>query len=361
MPSTSALAQITRRVAAVRRAGGRIALVDGDVPPVKPGMVLVEVHRSLVSPGSELGGWEAFRDGFRKDASEAPFGYSNAGIVLAVGDGVALPPGTRVAAIGAGYALHADYAVVPANLCFALPDNVDFEEGAYAMLLGTAMHAVRRAEVAIGDFTAVMGLGLLGALTARLLTIAGCRVIGWDTRPERCEIAHRLGVEATVALSTENAVERTNAFTRREGLDVAVWAMSGNADATWEATLDCMKLSADGHRMGRIVVAGHPEFTFRTRPMTNIDVVQAARTGPGYHDPAWEMGAAYPAGIVRWTTRRNIELCLDLVSRGVLPVRKLTTHRVPFTDVEEAIPRILSGEAEVLGVVFQMRGDSRGC
>ena len=110
-------------------------------------MVLVQVHASLVSPGTELGGWQMFSERYKANTEGArekltlrPFGYSSTGIVLDIGKNVKhLTPGDRVACIGAGYALHTDYAVVPQNLCISLPNNVTFNQGAYAMLLATAL------------------------------------------------------------------------------------------------------------------------------------------------------------------------------------------------------------------------------
>ena len=64
----------------------------------------------------------------------------------------------------------ADVAVVPHNLVFALPDALSYEQGAYAMLLATALQAVRRGDVELGSHVVVAGLGLVGQLTARLHT-----------------------------------------------------------------------------------------------------------------------------------------------------------------------------------------------
>lgn len=118
-----------RHVAAVC-GNGHIRLVEQDVPPLVPGAVLVEVHASLVSPGTELGGWHNLRkrrEAPDEDAEPRPFGYANAGVVLAVGDGVdEFCPGDRVSCMGSGYAMHTDYAVVPHNLCVPLPEGVSF-------------------------------------------------------------------------------------------------------------------------------------------------------------------------------------------------------------------------------------------
>ena len=131
------------RKVATRGGDGYIRLIEENMPEIKKGSVLVKVHASLVSPGTELKDWKTYSmKRFNPDPNEkhSVFGYSNAGIVEATGEGVGeFRRGDRVACIGGGYALHSDYAIVPHNLCVALPENVSFEQGSYAMLLATAI------------------------------------------------------------------------------------------------------------------------------------------------------------------------------------------------------------------------------
>ncbi|MBT5815834.1 MAG: hypothetical protein HOI15_16010 [Opitutales bacterium] len=356
-----------RRIVALH-GDGTLKLIEVDMPSLDPGMVLVEVMASLVSPGTELkgpvtrgskaaGGWRALRQlqlNPDSDLKIKPFGYANAGRVLALGAGVTkLEVGQRVASIGAGYAQHSDYSVVPQNMVVPLPKNVKFEQGAYGMLLATAMQAVRRAEPEIGQYTAVAGLGLVGQLTARLFQLSGCYAIGWDTVTERIEQAKRLGIDETALIGSEDEIEKTFSFTNGRGLDTSVIALGGNAEKPAHALEKCMKVSGDGHPMGTMVVVGGAEFPF-TRSLTNMDVRRSSRTGPGYHDKNWERGANYDDVFVRWNTRRNLELCLRLVSEGKIALDELTTHRVAFNEIQEQVAEISKNPDSILGLVFQM-------
>jgi len=346
-----------RQVAAVY-GDGHIRLIQETVPELTPGTVLVQVQASLVSPGTELrGGWRnlaRLRDNPEREAAPRPFGYSNAGIVIEVGEGVKeFQPGERVACVGGGYALHTDYAVVPHNLCVPLPDPITFAQGAYAMLSATGLYALRRGEPEFGEFVAVVGLGLVGQLTAQLYRLAGNYVIGWDTVPLRTTIAKQWGIDATVTPGREDEVAATKHFTRGYGLDAGVLAFGGDGNDAVQKLEKCMKRSPDGHPMGRIVVVGGTKFQYQAT-LSNIDIRRAARTGPGYHDPAWEYGQAYPPVFMRWTTRTNLELCLRLMAEGKLKVDLLTTHTIPLARVDEEISMILADPDAILGVVFVM-------
>ena len=346
-----------KRIVAALMGNGQIGLIEEDIPPVRQGTVLVEVHNSLVSPGSEVGGWRGLKkmnNQFPGDKPK-PRGYSNAGIVLEVGAGVEkFKPGDRVACVGIGYALHTNFALVPHNLCFSLPDNVTFPQGSYALLAGTAIHALRRGDPQFGEYVAVVGLGLVGQLTSMFYQLAGNYVIGWDSIAFRVDIAKKWGIDATAVVGAEDEVASTRAFTNGYGLDTAVFAFGGDGNSAIEKIETCLKRSPDGHLMGRIVVVGNTSFTYPLT-LTNVDIRRSSRPGPGYHDETWETGLDYPPVFMRWTTRTNLELCMRLISEGKLKVDSLTTHTIPMENVDAGISAIINEPDKILGVIFEMK------
>ncbi len=346
---------------------GSFRRMEMDMPELGPGMVLIKAKASLVSPGTELkgpvtrgsksaGGWRGLRE-LQLNPDESlkpkPFGYANAGIVTAVGPEVhGLKEGDRVASVGAGYAQHSDFSVVPQNLVVSLPEAASFEQGAYGMLLATGMQALRRGDPKMGEYVAVAGMGIVGLLTARLFQIAGCYAIGWDTIESRLSLAKELGIDETALVLVEDEIEKTQAFTRGRGLDISVVALGGDATKPAHALEKCMKVTGDGHAMGTMVIVGGAEFPF-TRSLTNMDVRRSSRTGAGYHDKAWERGRNYDDVFVRWDTKSNLELCLRLVAEGKIAVEKLTTHKVPFANLEEETKQITQDPDSILGMVFE--------
>ena len=339
------------------RGNGRVTLVEEAIPEIKPGSLLVEVHNSLVSPGSEVGGWRNLHNQQSPSSSESqsrPFGYANAGIVEEVGESVTkFKPGDRVACMGGGYALHSNYAVVPHNLCVALPDNVTFAQGAYGHLAATAVHVFRRGQSSFGEFVAVVGLGVLGQLCAMIHRLAGSLVIGWDAIPFRAETAKNWGIDTVAIPGKEDEVEITRAFTDGQGLDTAVIAFGGDANMAVQQLQKCFKCSPDGHLMGRLMIPGGAWFDF-PRTITNMDICRVGRTGPGYHDEEWEFGVDYPPVFMRWTTQTNLKLCMRLISEGKFNVDAITTHKIPLVDVESRLAEIIQKPDKMLGIVFEM-------
>ena len=120
-------------------------------------------------------------------------GYSSAGTIIEMGEGMdGFHIGQRVACAGGGYAVHAEYALVPKNLLTPLPEQVDFESAAFTTLGAIAMQGFRLAEAKLGESVAVIGLGLLGLLTVQICKAAGCKVFGVDLDPKRIDLAGAL-------------------------------------------------------------------------------------------------------------------------------------------------------------------------
>ena len=247
---------------------GEVSVEEVPAPQLLPGCVLVRVAASVVSAGTERASAQfarksllqkaqsrpdlvreviskVQRDGFfsaiqavrsRLDQPQSP-GYSSAGTVIALGEGVIdLQPGDRVACAGAGFAVHAEVACVPRLLVARIPsrqpggDEVPFEEAAFATLGAVALHGIRTAEAKLGDLVAVIGLGLLGQLTVQLLKAAGCRVLGTDIDASRADLARQMGaddVANTASAFRELCIERS----RGAGVDsVLVTAETSSSD-----------------------------------------------------------------------------------------------------------------------------------
>lgn len=334
---------------------GRITVEEESLPELAPGQVLVEVRACCISPGTELGGVPARRREPNPEGPKRAFGYSNAGVIAALGPGCEdLQVGTPVACLGGGYALHATHAAVPRNLATPIPEGVSFEAAATNHLAATGMHAVRRGEFTLSEHVAVMGLGIVGHFTSQLATLAGAHVLGVDRLPLRRDAAQATGlVEGVLSPDDAEFVERAKAFSRGYGFDGGVIAFGGDGSPALRSLATILKLSPDGHRMGRVVVVGGARIDHGfAAGLGNVDVRSSARPGAGYHDQAWEHGRDYPPVFVEWTTRRNVEECLRLMVQGRLKTDALITHRAPLADAPALCDLLIEQPEAALGVIL---------
>ena len=346
----------TRKVVMMNEAG-RIWTEEQETPAPKSGQLLVEVRASMVSPGTELGGVKRRRENPGSEARQRSFGYTNAGVVVGMeGDCDEFEIGDRVAGMGGGYALHATYACVPHNLCAKIPDDVADEDAASIHLAATALHAVQRGRIRIGENVVVAGLGIVGQFACQIAKTAGAYVIGLDQLPLRIGIAQNAGVHRAINVSETDPVPIAEEFTNGYGMDCGIIAFGGDATSAFQQIRAMLKTAPDTHKVGRIVIVGGASITHGfAAGLGNVDVISAARTGPGYHDEDYEHGADYPPVFVPWPTQRNLELSLRLMSEGKIQVNPLITDVVPIDQASEACERLIQTPNEALGVVFSMQ------
>ena len=276
-------------------------------------------------------------------------GYSSAGTITALGEGMqGFKVGDRVACGGGNHAVHAEYEVVPRNLLVRLPDNVSFEEAAFATLGSVAIHGLRLAAPQLNDTVLVIGLGLLGLMEVQIAKAAGCRVMGMDISKAKIKLARDFGVEACPRGDIEDRVPQ---FTKGRGFDhVLICAGSKDNDSIELAG----KLCRD---RGQVIAIGAVglEIPRKIYYEKELRVMVSRSYGPGRYDANYEeRGQDYPIGYVRWTEGRNMESFVDLIADGKIDVRSLITHRIPITEGEKAYNLITGKTKEAfLGVLLQ--------
>ena len=367
------------RQVARRLKDGRLELIEVPEPSPGPGTVLVAVHASVISAGTERATLEVARKGLlakaraRPDqarevierarregvrstvalvrqrlAELGPLGYSAAGeVVEAAPDVRGVRGGDRVAIAGAGIANHAELDVVPSLLTAPVPEGVSFQQAAFATLGAIAMHGFRRGEAGVGSTVAVIGLGLIGQLAVRIARAAGCRVLGVDLAPERLEAAASAGAE--VALRDELGERWTGSA------DAVLICASASSD-------DPIRLAAGLARdRAPVVVVGDVPMEVPRAPYyeKELDLRLSRSYGPGRYDPDYELhGVDYPVGYVRWTERRNMEAFLDLVADGRFDPVELVSDRFAFDDAERAFEALTEGSGLAILLDYEREGDA---
>ena len=98
--------------------------------------------------------------------------------------------GDRVASNGQ----HAEYVCIPQNLAVHIPENVSDDEATFTVIGSIGLQGLRLANPTMGETFVVIGLGLIGLLTAQLLKANGCNVIGVDFDESKLILANELGV-----------------------------------------------------------------------------------------------------------------------------------------------------------------------
>lgn len=361
---------------------GELKIEELPPPALRPGGLLVRTAYSLISAGTERSTVATAQSSLVGKARQRPdlvkqvldtlrreglrntyekvmarletvkaLGYSSAGEVMAVGEGVSgFRVGDRVACAGAGYASHAEVNFVPANLCAIVPDNVSLDLAAYTTLGAIALQGVRQSRAQLGESVVVIGLGLVGQLTVQLLRVAGGRVLGIDIDANAIELAIKSGAHEAI-LRSEDVHKTVEAFTQGRGADSIILTASTSSN-------DPVKLAGEIARdRARVVVVGAVKMDIPREHyyMKELELCLSRSYGPGRYDPGYEeYGIDYPIGYVRWTENRNMEEFLRLLAEKRLDVELLTTHRYKVDEAAEAYNTILGKSgARYCGVLLE--------
>jgi predicted dehydrogenase/threonine dehydrogenase-like Zn-dependent dehydrogenase len=344
---------------------GETILEEVPTPMVKRGQVLIETKVSLVSLGTErmlveFGKSNLFQkakqqpdkvkevvnkiktDGlqptinavFNKLGQPLPLGYCNVGRIIAVGNGVQdLAIGDRVASNGH----HAEYVCVPQNLVVKIPDNVSDDEASFTVIGSIGLQGIRLANPTFGEYFVVVGLGLIGLITAQLLKANGCIVIGFDFDQVKVEKAKSLGIEAVNPGNGIDQVAYVLSLTKYIGADGVIITASNKSN-------DIISQSAKmSRKRGRIILVGvvgldisradfyEKELTFQV----------SCSYGPGRYDDEYEQkGNDYPLPYVRWTEKRNFDSILKAISSKIINVESLITERIDLYDYQKIYSKI---------------------
>ena len=360
---------------------GNMQILEVPFPALNKGQILVRNHFSVISAGTEGKTVTDARKGYiakaksrKKEVKQviemakvngflptyklimnklqapASLGYSCAGEVVAVGAGVTnFKVGDRVACGGVG-ACHADIVAVPINLCVKVPDNVELKQAAFSTLASIAIQGIRQAEMQMGENCLIIGMGIIGQLTYKILEASGMYPIGIDVSDVTIIQSKEAGCKNVYNRNHEGIEGVISRFTKGYGTD-SVIITAGTS------SLDPVEFAGDAaRRKAKVVIVGVVPTGF-SRPnyfKKELDLRMSFSFGPGRYDLDYEeKGNDYPIGFVRWTENRNMQSYVDLLSSERLNISSLISHTFMLEDAPKAYDMILSRNEPFVGIVIE--------
>jgi NADPH:quinone reductase len=220
----------------VTASGGPEVLELREEPPPEPGAerLIVDVEAAGVN----------YRDIYERQGSYGgapPFvaGVEGAGVVAAVGEGVAdFSAGDRVAWVSA-QGSHAEQVAVDAARAVPVPDGLSSELAAAALLQGMTAHYLATGAYSVqpGDDVLVQAVGGgVGLLLLQVLKLRGARVIGTTSSDEKAQRARAAGADHVIGY--EGFAERIRELTGGNGLDVVY---DGVGQTTFDGSLASLR------------------------------------------------------------------------------------------------------------------------
>ncbi len=207
------------------------------------------------------------------------------------------------------------YVAGPARLLHRLPDNIPFEVGAVIEPTAICVTSIlERSQLRAGETVIITGPGPIGLISLAVAKSAGARIVGITGTSSdegiRFEKARELGAELTITVDKENPVKTVLERTNGLGVDMLI-ETSGNVRAISQA-FEMVR------RLGRVCAIG----------------ISGKEEVPIPYDRGIFKALRYDFCFSSsWT---SWETAIGLISKGLLPIGKIITHRLPLERWEEA-------------------------
>ena len=242
-------------------------------------------------------------------STNMPFtpGMEGAGVVEAIGPGVTeVNVGDRV-----GYAMHqgsyTEVAIVPSEVLVPLPDSIDTQSAAAAMLQGMTAHYLTRSTypLSTGDTALVhAAAGGVGLLLIQMAKTLGARVFGTVSTPEKAQLAKDAGADEVILYTQTDFEAEVKRLTDGQGVDVVYDSV---AKTTFDKSLNCLRprgyLALFGQSSGPV-----PPFDLSRLSRGSLFIT---RPGLGHHAADREELMGRAGDLFEWISSGTLKLRID--------------------------------------------------
>ncbi len=274
-------------------------------------------------------------------------GYSNVGKVLE-----SKSPYFKKGDLVVSNSSHSDINIANHSLVAKIPSNVSNENAVFTVLGSISMHGIRLAKPQIGEKVLVVGLGLIGLITCKLLQANGCYVIALDIDKERCKKASKMANLVINSTDNEFFYDLIQKNTNSKGVDKTIITAKSKDPNLMN------KLIKSTMKNGTIIMIGDINLTFSRDELykKEISFRVSSSYGPGRYDHLYEnKNYDYPIEYVRWTANRNFNSILELLKNKKIDFNDLIEKKIIFDDLKEFYSSSKFNSS--LGIVIQYNNE----
>lgn len=315
----------------VMEAPGVVALQPQEIKPLKPDQVRIEVKFCSIC-GSDLHIYKGKHPYARLPVA---LGHEISGVVcevgsevtkLAIGQRVVVEPVYKCGKCEAcrmgnycfceqlsfqyrkGNGAMRKYFTIEEECVFPIPEEIEFDIASLIEPLAVAVHAVRKADIRMGETVLVMGCGAIGLLVAALCAKVGAsKVIAADQIASRLQLAKELGATDVVNTKEVDIKEAVKGITG-SGVDKSIECVG--VEATLVACMECLNMGGVATVLG---IFEKPQVTI-TVPL----IIARELTIKGSQAYCWDYKTA-------------IEMATKV------DLGKLLTHKFPMSELQKAM------------------------
>ncbi len=232
-------------------------------------------------------------------------------------------------ASGGGFA---EYVKVPGHIVrngglISIPDQVSFEQASFVEPTNCCLKAVKKAQIAPGQFVLITGAGPIGLMFMMLVKYFGAKVIATDLLPSRIEKALSVGAEVAFDARDPDLAAKIQALTGGMGVDTTLLAVP--SDKAFFQALDCTR------KGGKILFFA--EFPDQLEIPINPNILYRREI---------DLMGSYSSSY------RVQSLAADIVFNKRIDVEALISDRYPLKDLSAAVEKAIAPTPDTLKILI---------
>jgi predicted dehydrogenase/threonine dehydrogenase-like Zn-dependent dehydrogenase len=274
-------------------------------------------------------------------------GHSCSGKVIAVGKKVTqFRPGDYVACAGNGFANHADIVCIPENFAIKLKNKSLLQDASFVTIGGLALDNIKKAHLQIGQTVCIIGLDLLGQLTAQIAKLSGCKVIGIDTNEFHLKKAIELGITTVLNPKSENVEQEISYLTNHVGADCTI--ITKHIDQLLQQAVNFSK------QQGKIVLSQYKKpitLNYNELYLKEINIINIPSTMSDelfLAQQQLDMQQNLPTAVQEHC--KSLATFIGLLEDGLISTKPLISHSLSINDALQAYAMLQN--KDVLGLLL---------
>lgn len=348
---------------------GKLVLVNTPKPLIKDNHVIVETKYSALSLGTESmlvsfgqknilekikarpddfkillskmkndGIINTIESAFNRLSEPIPVGYSGVGKVISVGDKVDnIEIGDNVAMMGTAY--HSEINLVNNKYLVKVEDDdKKIKSAAFAALGAISINGIRQSNILGGDRVAIVGFGLIGRITSKILKAYGCSVTAFDVFNLNQEVDY---LDDFININNDDSLGELENFESSPVFDSVIICAATNDKSPFELATKIVK------RRGIVCLVGVAKIEIDRDIFYDKEIIfKIARSyGAGRYDNDYEKSSRdYPGYLVKYTAGRNLNEFIRLINSNQVNLEDLVEDIVDLNSIPERFDQIISNK-----------------
>lgn len=224
----------------------------------------------------------------------------------------------------------AEYLAIKSTLTHRKDESMSSDEAILISPLSTSIHAIKQADISIGDMVVIFGAGCSGLLTLQVAKRAGISVIVMDEDSERLHLSADLGADYVLSPLSNDAQELIMAITRNKGVKYIFECSGEIQNLTKAIDLVC--------KNGKIVMMEWTGNDIDQLPLTKIMANGISLIGLS-------------------TNCKYFPIAIELVNSGLVNLNSIVSHDYKFSEIPHAFDELSKGGSDIVKAIINFTAE----